>query len=112
MDEENAHMLLKEESESFDILTCNDNDEAIGYISQYYKDVKLMVVELNNESLMGGLAIRYVKEREIFSNIPVIAVVDADDAISLAKEFGADRVLKTEDPNEKFAITIRELSGV
>jgi CheY-like chemotaxis protein len=105
-------VLFAEESERFDILACNDNDEAIGYVSQYHNEIKMVVIELNNESLMGSLAIRYIKEREIFSSIPVLAVVDKDEAIPLAEELGADRVLKTETPNEIFAITIKELSGV
>ncbi|WP_022764562.1 GGDEF domain-containing protein [Butyrivibrio sp. XPD2006] len=112
LDEENAQVLLAEESDRFDILACNDNDEAIGYVSQYHNEIKMVVIELNNESLMGSLAIRYIKEREIFSSIPVLAVVDTDEAIPLAEELGADRVLKTETPNELFAITIKELSGV
>lgn len=112
LNEENAQILFAEESERFDILACNDNDEAIGYVSQYHNGIKMVVIELNNESLMGSLAIRYIKEREVFSSIPVLAVVDADDAISLAKELGADKVLKTDTPNEIFSITIKELSGV
>lgn len=112
LDEENALILFKEESDRFDILPCNDNDEAIGYISQYHNNIKIVVVEVNDESLMGGLAIRYIKEREVFRSIPVLAVVSNDDTISLAKEFGADAVLKTDDPNETFALTIKELSGV
>ena len=110
--EENADVLFAEEEGRFDILHCTNDDEAIGYISQYHDDIKLMVAEFSNESLMGDLAIKYVKERDIFSSIPVIAVVDNDDAIPLAREYGADRVLKTETPNEIFALTIKELSGV
>ena len=112
LDEENAHLLLDEESPRFDILTSNDNDETIGYISQYYRDIKLVVIELNDKTMAGDLAIRYIKEREIFSSIPVLAVVETKDAVSLAKELGADRVLMTDEPNEIFSITITELSGV
>ena len=37
---------------------------------------------------------------------------DRDIFVSAAKELGADRVLKTDTPNEIFALTIKELSGV
>ena len=112
LNEENAQVLFAEESDRFDIFACNDNDEAIGYVSQYHNDIKMVVIELNNVSLMGSLAIKYIKEREIFSSIPVLAVVDTDEGYSLAEKLGADRVLRTDTPNEIFAITIKELSGV
>ncbi len=112
LEEESALTLFKEESDRFDILSCRDNDEAIEYISQYHNNIRIVVVEVNDENLSGGLVIRYIKEREIFRSIPVMAVVSNDDTISLAKEFGADKVVKTDEPNEIFALTIRELSGV
>ena len=112
LDEENALVLFSEESDRFDILSCDDNDEAIGYISQYHNRIKLIVAEVSGEGLTGGLAIKYVKEREIFRSIPVLAVVRNEDTVSLAREYGADKVLTTDAPNETFALTIKELSGV
>jgi diguanylate cyclase (GGDEF)-like protein len=108
-DEKKAENLIREESENFEILIARTDDEAIGFLSQYHKDIRIVVVEVANEEKDGALVVKYMKQRGSFGTIPILAVTRSQAGTMLAKELGADAILTTDTPEEEFKSTIKEL---
>ena len=110
--EKKAALLPKEESHRFTIYESRSDDDAIRYISQYADSIGLAVVEVNHDTRKGLLVIRYIKERERFKHVHVLAVVNDEENRRAAIERGADRVLSTGDPDELFKKAIGEMGGI
>ncbi len=104
--------LKKEEKDRFEIFSTDSEDDAIEYISQYHDMVRLIVVEVGGVGKSGEFVFRYLKERERFSVIPVIAVVVSDEGRALAWELRADAILSPVDPVAVFKKKATELSGL
>ncbi len=101
--------LLKEESEDAEILIANSDDEAIGYLSQYHRYIKLVVTEVGDENKDGALVVKYMKQRGSFGNIPVIALTITQTQTMLAKELGADAIITGDTSDDEFKSKIKEL---
>ncbi|MBP5597258.1 MAG: hypothetical protein J6Y02_17885, partial [Pseudobutyrivibrio sp.] len=56
-----------------------------------------------------GIITRYIKTREGFSNIPVLAIASTDEEARKAKKLGANKVQKSDAPVEKYRSTIKKL---
>lgn len=109
--EEKAGQLLKEELDRFEIFTSDNDDKAIQYLSQYLSYVRIVVLEINDDTMAGALVLKYVKNRERFNSIPILAVVRNEEGADTAKALGADEIITVGEPNESFRDAIGRLSG-
>lgn len=103
--------LFAEEGERFHVIHCPNDDEAILVVSQYHNQIKIIMIELDIDEGLGVFAIKYLKQRESFADIPVIAIVNTKKAENYAKELNADEVLAMDLPDEEFHKTVTRLSG-
>ena len=103
--------LKNDEGHRFDIVVAKDDDEILRDISEYQKYLKIIIIELDLEMGMGVFALKYLKTREGFSEIPILAVVNNEKDYMLAKELNVDDVLDQKTPNPVFKKTIDKLIG-
>ncbi len=109
---EGIKKLKDEEGERFHILTANNDEDALKYISQYATQIKLIHLEMNDELGLGVFVLKYLKSREGFAKIPVLAVVKSDRAEKTALEFKADNVIRFGTPDAVYKKAINELIGM
>ena len=101
---------LKEyEGERFEILSAASDDEALSIISLYHNQMKMVFVEVNEETGFGTLTLTYLKKRESFKNIPILAVTKTPNDEANARELGADEVLRYDSTDEAFGKVINSL---
>ena len=101
---------LKEyKGENFEILSAASDNDALCTISQYHKQLKLVLLEVNEDNEFGVLTMRYMKQRESFNNIPILAVVKSPEGEELARGLGADKVLMYTASDDEFGKTIDSL---
>ena len=103
--------LIGEEEKRFHVIYTTNDDEALHQASQYHEQIKIALIELDIEEGIGILAIRYLKQREAFANIPVIVVVNTKKAEAFARELQADEVLDMDLPDKDFHKTISRLTN-
>ncbi|MCR5404372.1 MAG: hypothetical protein K6E91_11230 [Butyrivibrio sp.] len=72
--------------------------------------IAIVAVELDVEKSVGEAVIRYLKGREIFRSIPLMVVANSKDGAELARECGADEILMTTNPPEKFRECVNRLT--
>ena len=104
--------LKNDESGRFDIIIAKNDDEALYYISEYHRNIKIIFMELNKETGLGVFVLKYLKMREGFSDIPVLAVVNSERDFDLAKELGIQEILDMDTPNPVFKKTIDRMLGL
>ena len=56
-----------------------------------------------------GFIINYLKSREGFAGIPVVAIAETDEANRKAKKLGADKVHKSGASNDKYRNSVVKL---
>jgi diguanylate cyclase (GGDEF)-like protein len=110
--EDERDFISKEEKDRFHVFYGGSDDEVISCISQYEGSVRLIVVEMRDDADVGILVLKYVKERERFNHIPVLAVCCGDESRKLAVRMGADRVMNSEDSLDLLKNNIGELGGI
>jgi len=100
--------IVEDTTKRFEIVKTHNEDEALRCISQYHEKLQLVVVDmlLVNES---GIIIRYLKKRESFMHIPILAVASSPEESFQAKELGADEVLMIDSTDEVYQQTIKRL---
>ena len=100
--------IVEDTTKRFEIVKTHNEDEALRCISQYHEKLQLVVVDmlLVNES---GIIIRYLKKREGFMHIPILAVASSPEESFQAKELGADEVVMTDSSDELKQQTINRL---
>ncbi|SDB51540.1 diguanylate cyclase (GGDEF) domain-containing protein [Pseudobutyrivibrio sp. YE44] len=103
--------LKEDQGERFEIILAKDDDEALRDISEYQKDLKIIFMELNMETGLGVFALKYLKTREAFANIPILAIVNSDRDYKMARELGVDDVLQRDTPNPVFKKNLEKLIG-
>ena len=108
--EDRAKLLPAEEAERFKVFVSESENEALSCISQYRDSVALVVVEVNERTQEGELIIKYIKSRERFSGISILAVALNHLGERVARQLGADEVLLTSAPEEVFKETICKLT--
>lgn len=101
--------LKKNKGETFDIISAASDNDALCSISQYRKQLKLVLLEVNEDNEFGISTIKYMKQRESFNNIPILAVVKSPEGGKLAKELGANSVLMYTSSDEQFRDAIDSL---
>ena len=106
---EGVKKLREYESERFEILVAASDDEALCLISQYHRQISLILVEVNEKSDFGTFMMKYMRQRESFKSIPILAVVKTSNEEAMAKELGADKVVKYDSKDEVFGKAINEL---
>ena len=87
------------------------SDEALNVISQTQNRVEVVVVEVDTEKEIGELSLKYLKTRENFERIPVLAVTNNEQANTVAKKQRADEVLAFDTPPAVYKKTIDKLIG-
>ncbi len=104
---------LKEyKGDVFEILSAASDYDALCTISQYHKQLKLVLLEVNEENEFGTLTMKYMKQRESFNKIPILAVVKTLEGEKLAKELGVDKVLMYNSSDKEFGEAINTLVGM
>lgn len=93
----------------YSVYTVNNVEDALRSISQYRSRIQAVVVDMDVELESDGMIIRYIKSREGFAGIPVLAVASTDEASRKARKLGADKVHKSEVSLEKLKTTITKL---
>jgi diguanylate cyclase (GGDEF)-like protein len=97
--------------EAIRFITAADDDEALNVISQTQNRVEVVVVEVDTEKEIGELSLKYLKTRENFERIPVLAVTNNEQANTVAKKQRADAVLAFDTPPAVYKKTIDKLIG-
>ena len=106
---EGVKRLRAKEEDRFEILCAASDDEALSIISQYHNQMKLVFLEINKQSDFGFLTLKYVKKRESFKNIPILAVVSSQEEEELARKLGADEVAMYTSDDEVFGSLVKKL---
>ena len=96
---------------TFDIISTRTDKETLSYVSQYHNYIKIILLEMD---IMDDfeMVVKYIKTREGFADIPVLAVAEAEEDVRHAKELGVDDALMYSTPEAIFVKTIRNLIGV
>ncbi|MBR1622725.1 MAG: hypothetical protein IJ675_02285, partial [Pseudobutyrivibrio sp.] len=110
-DKAGTSKLYKEESQHFDIISARTDKEALSYISQYHNNISIIFLEMDAIDDCE-MVLRYIKTREGFANIPVLAVASSEENGKRAKELGADEVLLENSPDALYKKTVHKLIGM
>lgn len=100
---------IGDDCEDFLYKVVSDVDESFRTISQYRDNIKAIILDMAVEMEADGIITRYIKTREGFSNIPVLAIASTDEEARKAKKLGANKVQKGDAPVEKYRTTIKKL---
>ncbi|MBE5827413.1 MAG: GGDEF domain-containing protein [Butyrivibrio sp.] len=106
-----ASILPEEEEERFTVFSVKSEEEGIRYISQYAMYIRMVVAEVDTGSGKGTLLIRYLRDRERFADIPILAVTDSEENKAAVRKMGVEKVLAFTDPPDLFKETISEMGG-
>lgn len=95
-------------SDEFEIVKTHNEDEALRYISQYHEHLELVAV---NMSLVdeSGIIIKYLKKRESFTHVPILAVASSPEESFQAKELGSDEVIMIDSEDELYKEAVNKL---
>ncbi len=105
-------VLHENEGDRFKVVTVHTDNEAMRCMSQYHRNIKIVLIELDHESGLGVFVLKYMKRREGFANIPVLVVAETKKDESRAIELHADKVLTKDSPIPVFRKTIDKLLGI
>jgi DNA topoisomerase IA len=97
--------------EAIRFITVEDDNEALNVISQTQNRVEAVIVEVDPDKEIGELSIKYIKTRENFERIPILAVTKTEQASAIAKKQRADEVLSFDTPPAVYKKTIDKLIG-
>ena len=97
------------EEDRFKIVYSNNDDAAIRDISRYRNGIKIIMVEIDTAAGLGMLVLKYLKKREGFAKVPVIAIVETHRDAEIAKELQADVIIGSDEPDAKFREMIDSL---
>ena len=104
--------LYTEEQGRFEILSAFTENNALCYISQYHRQIKLIVLEMDVDEYGSEKILRYIKTRAGFVDIPVLAVASSEASARTAKELGANAALTFDTENEIYKDAINQLVGM
>lgn len=111
-DKDNPLAMLGDGQHDYEYYTVTEIEDAIRSISQYHEHLKAIVIDMEVEMETDGFIISYLKSREGFASIPVIAVASTDEASRKAKKLGADKVHKSDMGLDKYRSSITKLIDV
>lgn len=100
--------LYRGESEKFNILVSTSENEVLRNMSQYHSQIKILFLEMDAINNFG-LVLRYLRNRESFFNIPILAVASSEDDAKAAKELGADEVVMKSASDELYKAAMKRL---
>ncbi|SFH86271.1 diguanylate cyclase (GGDEF) domain-containing protein [Pseudobutyrivibrio sp. OR37] len=104
-----VNRLRMNEGDNYEILVAASDSEALCTISQYRKNIKIIFLEMNETNEFGMLTLTYLKKRESFKNIPILAVVKKQREADMAYEMGADAVVQCDSEDDVFKKEISRL---
>ncbi len=107
--DEGVQRLFEGEGGRFHILHATDDDKAIRDVSQYHQQIKIILVGIDMETGSGVFLLKYLKKREGFANIPVLAIAKTHKALTYAKDMGADEVIAMEAPDVEYKKAISRM---
>lgn len=107
--DEGVEDLFRGEGDRFEILHVSNDDEALCNVSRYHDKIKIILMEVDVDTGLGVFLLKYLKKREGFSDIPLLAVVNTKKAYAMAEELQATEVISSDEPDEKFNKTITRL---
>ncbi len=111
-DTEEVRRLYAAEGNRFDIVAAFNNDDALRMISQYHRQIKIIILEINVEHNLGEIVLKYIKTRQGFAKLPVLAVAMDQEASFLAHDLGADEVIMKDSSDEEYKRIINQLIRV
>lgn len=100
---------IGDDCEDYLYKVVSDVDESFRTISQYRDNIKAIILDMAVEMEAEGIITRYIKTREGFSNIPVLAIASTEEEVKKAKKLGANKVQKSDAPVDKIRTTIKKL---
>ena len=106
------NILYKNEHSRFDIRIADTGEEAIRLISEYYRRVKLIVIETRENEKSSNYVLGYLRDREKFHDIPVLAVVENVEEARKILKYGKYDVLTSSDDPSIFREHIGKLTGI
>lgn len=100
--------LIQDEKNYYPIITASKEKEALRSISQYHNNLGAIILEMDefNEFKM---IMKYLKTREGFAKLPVLAIAAYENEMEDAKELGADEVILSNAPYEQYKDMLRKL---
>ncbi len=100
--------LIQDEQEYYDIISSSNEKDILRCICQYHENVAIAILEMDeiNEFKM---VLKYLKTREGFSKIPVLAIAAYENEMKEAKNLGADEVILSNAPYEQYKVILRKL---
>ena len=104
--------LRKIKNLEFEILKAATDDEALCMISQHHQQLKAVLVEVNGKKEYGTVTLKYMKKRESFSDVPIIAIAQSEDDVYFAKGLGIDIIYTNDTGGEEYVNTINKLIGM
>lgn len=107
--DEGVDRLFEGEGAHFHILHTTNDDQAICRLSQYQEQVKIILTGIDIEKGTGLFLLKYIKKREGFSNIPVLAIVNNQKDAAFARELKADEVISIDSSDQEFKKAISKL---
>ena len=104
-----VYRLYDGEEDRFKIVYSTNDDATIRDISRYRNEIKIVMVEVDTAAGLGMLVLKYLKRREGFAKLPVIAIVETHRDADIAKELLADAIIGSDEPDAKFREMIDSL---
>ena len=102
-------MLESGSREYFDILRAYNGTDVIKYLSQYHSKLPVAVIHMGIANISGRLVLKYIKTRNGFENVKVMAVCSDKKALNDARSAGADAVLMDNESADVYFNTLKEL---
>ena len=100
--DEGVAKLYAAKGAQYDIVSSDNDNDALCKISQFQSQLKMVLLELDVERELGETVLKYVKTREAFATIPIVVVAKEQQAKELATELDADEVVLKNSPDEMF----------
>ena len=77
----------------YHIVEASDGTETLSVLSQYREEIAIMILDIEMPGMDGYQVLKYMKERNIFNNIPVIVMTAEQAYEERALELGAKDVI-------------------
>ncbi|QFJ54794.1 GGDEF domain-containing protein [Pseudobutyrivibrio xylanivorans] len=111
-EDDKMNELRSELSSRFHIIRADNDNKALYYLSRYHKQIEFAVIKINDRIDLGELVLKYIKTREGFAKIPVLAVTETKSQAIIAKKLQADEALEVEAPDAVYKKTVQKLIGM
>ncbi len=96
-------------SDKYELLTVFNEDEGLRHISQYHNQIEAILLEFDGEAHDDAIVLKYVKHRESFANIPVLAICTTPQSEHEAFRLKADRCIEMNAPTAEYKKIVEDV---